>query len=226
MKGPHVMRHKPGIWNAVWSDMFIESTFMRYGHGAGGIIGITLKPSALKKWAFSMHICPLLKQDVAEMSKGYKETEVTTHKEEKPSRVRADHQDRLKILEKLQLSIDRLDSSNHPDGILNVVTGLIALSIVNVEQAVKIGKAKMESFENALPSGFHGPISKQVVTMNAAKKSMTVGGKDVYDVNLIYTRVLGLQQSRDIDLADILKHELSPLPTSIFKETDEMRMAT
>ena len=64
MKGHHVMRHKPGIWNAVWSDMFIESTFMRYGHGAGGIIGITLKPSALKKWAFSMHICSQLKQDV------------------------------------------------------------------------------------------------------------------------------------------------------------------
>ena len=39
MKGHHVMRHKPGVWNAIWSDMFIESTHMRYGHGAGGIIG-------------------------------------------------------------------------------------------------------------------------------------------------------------------------------------------
>ena len=44
IKGLHVMRLKPGIWNAVWSDMFIESTFMRYGHGAGGIIGMILKP--------------------------------------------------------------------------------------------------------------------------------------------------------------------------------------
>lgn len=35
MKGNHVMRHTPGIWNGIWSDMYIESTFMRYGHEAG-----------------------------------------------------------------------------------------------------------------------------------------------------------------------------------------------
>ena len=35
LKGKHVMRHNRGIWNAIWSDMFIESTFMRYGHQAG-----------------------------------------------------------------------------------------------------------------------------------------------------------------------------------------------
>jgi hypothetical protein len=104
MKGHHVMRHQPGIWNAVWSDMFIESTFMRYGHGAGSIIGITLKPAALKKWAFSMHICSQLEEDVTGMAMGYKEKEVTTHKEEKPSRIRADNQDRVNIREKLQLS--------------------------------------------------------------------------------------------------------------------------
>ena len=94
------------LWNAIWSDMYIESTFMRYGHCAGGIIGITLKPSALKKWAFSMHICSKLEEDVTEMTSGNKEMEVTTHKEEKPSQIRADNQDRAKIKDKLQLSID------------------------------------------------------------------------------------------------------------------------
>ena len=40
-KGKHVMRHMNGLWNGMWSDMFIESTFMRYGHGRAGIVGIT-----------------------------------------------------------------------------------------------------------------------------------------------------------------------------------------
>jgi len=226
MEGYHVMRHRPGIWNAIWSDMFIESTFMRYGHGVGGIIGITLNSSALKKWAFSMHIFSQLEEDVTEMTKGYKETEVTTHKEEKPSRMRADEQDRLKIREKLQMSIDPLEASDHPDAVVNVVSGLISPANINVQNAVVIGNKQKQSFEKSLPSGFYGPISKQVVTMNAAKRSVKVGGKDVYDVNLIYSRVLGLQQSRDIDLADILRHELSPLPTSLFKETGELRIAT
>ena len=41
----------------------------------------------------------------------------------------------------------------------------------------------MQVFENALPSGFHGPISKQVTTMNTTKKYVKVVGKDIYDVN-------------------------------------------
>lgn len=40
MKGSHVLRHKQGIWNGIWSDMFIESTFMRFGHGKVGIMEV------------------------------------------------------------------------------------------------------------------------------------------------------------------------------------------
>ena len=43
MYGEYVMRHDPGVWNAIWSDMFIESTFIRYGHGKRDVIGVTLK---------------------------------------------------------------------------------------------------------------------------------------------------------------------------------------
>ena len=55
MQGKHTMRHKPRLWNGTWSDMWIETTFMRYGHGPKCIIGISLKPEALKRWAYSMH---------------------------------------------------------------------------------------------------------------------------------------------------------------------------
>jgi len=57
MKGEHITRHIRGIWNGIWSDQFIESTFMRYGHSSGGIIGITLKEETLKVWALSPHLC-------------------------------------------------------------------------------------------------------------------------------------------------------------------------
>ena len=42
MKGELVMRHIRGIWIGIWSNMYIETTFMVYSHGKGGIIGITL----------------------------------------------------------------------------------------------------------------------------------------------------------------------------------------
>jgi len=226
LKGDHVMRHKPGLWNGIWSDMFIESTFMRYGHGARGIIGITLKPSALKRWALSMHACTKIVKGVADMTRGYKEVDVTSHKEEKPSRIHGDNQDRSKIREKLQLCIQPLDNDDHPKGLVNIQTGQIQPESVNVEHAVDIGKAQMIAFESSLPSGFNAPLSKKVVTMAVTKKSIKVGGKDVYDVNLIYSRVLGLQQTRDIDLPTVLKHELAPMPTSMFKENGTMRIAS
>lgn len=62
LKGEHVMRHNTGLWNGLWSDTFIETTFMHYGKGpggivvgvaggivAGGIVGVTLKPSTVKR---------------------------------------------------------------------------------------------------------------------------------------------------------------------------------
>ena len=57
VEGNHVMRHKKGIWNGISSDMFIESTFMRYGHSKTGVIGTTLKSETTKVWALSRHVC-------------------------------------------------------------------------------------------------------------------------------------------------------------------------
>ena len=38
MKGEHTMHHNPCRSNGVSSDMFIESNYMSYGHGPGGVV--------------------------------------------------------------------------------------------------------------------------------------------------------------------------------------------
>lgn len=59
MKDEHTvaMHHNAGLFNCIWSDMEIETTFMRYCHDKNGIIGITLQPETLKTWAYSIHAC-------------------------------------------------------------------------------------------------------------------------------------------------------------------------
>ena len=47
MKGQHTIHHKPGIFNDIWSDMAIETAYMRYG--------LTMRPEALKTWVMSIH---------------------------------------------------------------------------------------------------------------------------------------------------------------------------
>ena len=82
MKGEHVMRHQKGLWTAIWSDMIIETTFMRYGKGPCGLIGVTLKPKAVQKWANSLHIGTHVLTDLDEMRDRDFLKEKTVHKEE------------------------------------------------------------------------------------------------------------------------------------------------
>ena len=49
MKGKYAMRHQEGNRNEIWSDIFIETTFMRYQKGPGGIVGVILNPNVVKK---------------------------------------------------------------------------------------------------------------------------------------------------------------------------------
>ena len=114
LKGEHVMRHIPGLWNAIWSDMFIESTFMRYGHGKKGIVGVTLKPETLKVWALGLHLCGSIEHSLDDMINGDTETVARTHKEEGKSRKKNDAEDRDGIKKKLKDIIHPLKPESHP----------------------------------------------------------------------------------------------------------------
>ena len=59
------------------------------------------------------------------------------------------------------------------------------------------------------------------------KKSIKVGTVKVYDTNRIYSRFIGLQASdRPVDTADLLAHELAPVPPALFTDDRELRTAS
>ena len=147
----------------------------------------------------------------------------TTHKEEDPGRMTSDASDRQKIKEALQNCIDPLATDNHPPGLMNVVTGLHATDKVNADESIKIGREQMTEFESGWPTSFNKTLTKNVTMMTSAKKSIKLDGQPVYDTELIYTRVICLQQYRDIDITDVLSYELSPVPASLFDESGAMR---
>ena len=224
MKGEHVMHHVPGLWNGIWSDMFIETTSMRYVHGPGGIIGINLKPETLKTWALGLHICSRLEQDISLVGKEQHISQ-EAHKEEMKARTASDGADRQSIQDKLKLCIDPLDPTSHPPSIVNIVSGQVADNTVNVQDAVVIGTKQMQEFEKGWPEGFRSTISKKVKNVSDNKKHIKVGSQKVYDTSVIYSRVIGIQaSSRDIDIKKVLSHGLAPVPTSMFHDSDAMRI--
>ena len=59
--------------------------------------------------------------------------------------------------------------------------------------------------------------------MATSKKSIKIDGLPFYDTELIYTRLLGLQKSCDLNIKEVLANELSAIPPALFDENGDMR---
>ena len=225
MKGQHAIHLRDGIWNGIWSDMAIETTWMKKGHGPGkllalkeffnkmltfiicfvltsfcfseGIIGSTNKPETVKVWTYSYHDCLMLTDGLDEM----RDTDVAnvqlSHKEEGKARIKSDSLDRKALREKLDLCIDPLNPDEHPSGLVNVVTGEVMRNeAINVDQAIELGKKQQEEFEAKWPESFYTPIPATVTTWSANKNAINVCGQKIVDTGIFYARALALQASK------------------------------
>ena len=152
MKGEHTTHHQKGYWNGLCSDMFIETTFMRYGNGPGGLIGITLKPKSV-----SLHTCTTMLHDLNKMRDHHKSSpDEQKHKEEMPARIKKDNSDRLKIKRKIEECISPLDTIKHPPELINISSGKInSDKSVNAEDAALIGEKEIQTFTKNLPESLH-----------------------------------------------------------------------
>lgn len=81
-------------------------------------------------------------------------------------------------------------------------------------------------FSAALPGAFYQPLKRKVITMEASKSSIKVGGKNVYDMEMFYARMLVISQKRDGQLQEFFQLELSPVPSSLFDEFGDMSKGT
>ena len=76
------------------------------------------------------------------------------------------------------------------------------------------------------PYGFHDTINKTVNTMAVTRKHLKLGDVKVFDTETIYARAMGLQSShRSLDADNIMAHELSLYPSSMFDADGQLREA-
>ena len=175
-----------------------------------------MKPDTLKTWVLNRHMCSQLMQDVAELRCKSNETNVQNcHKEEANARIENDKKDKEAVKNKLELCLHPIKPETHPQNLVNVMNGCFAVQQVNVDMAVTIGYNQLVEFEESLPTGFWKPIERKIKTMVAGKKGITVGPRILYDTELIFSRVIGLEASLgEVDFRDVLSYELAPIPTA------------
>ena len=192
-----------------------------------------MNQSALKTWAYSLHMCSKLAKAIEDMS-DFDKGDKMIHKEEMPYRINGDKEDRKKLKEKIEYSINVFqmdddddyddDAKNQNQDLINIVTGKIASKSVNVDSSIAIGERQACEFEASWPDGFYEPISKKIVVMSDGSNHITANQKPVFDTALIYSRILCLQTVRNVDLPDVFKYELAPVPTSLFEDNGDMRI--
>ncbi|KAG1666659.1 hypothetical protein GQR58_018790 [Nymphon striatum] len=70
-------------------------------------------------------------------------------------------------------------------------------------------------------------IEGMIETLVTLKKHVPVGSDRLFDIELIYSRIIGVQASaRNLNLQDLFSYELAPVPTSMFKDSGAIRFMT
>ena len=82
----------------------------------------------------------------------------------------------------------------------------------------------MKEFEAVLPQRFHTTIQKTLVTMKEMEKKVKTGNV-VYNIEVVYSRVMCLLNAKQIDLKDLFKYKLSPVPLSLYDKNGDSRLA-
>lgn len=67
LDGEHAMWHQNGIWNSIWSDMMIETTVMRFGHGPNGMAGLTFNEKSFSCWAKSLNLFSVIESNLLDL---------------------------------------------------------------------------------------------------------------------------------------------------------------
>lgn len=174
------VRHIPGLYNSPWTDMFIETTYMRLGHGPAGAVGVATVYGQRVKWALSFALSGELSHSVRVMSNTEQDTHHIRHKEEAECRIKADQTDRQSLDNTLDVCINTSDVSHPYGALMNIVTGQIAHPDANADDAVSLGKKAMGDFKgHGWPESFYGPLGKLVITMDVKKKHVLVGKERV-----------------------------------------------
>ena len=115
--------------------------------------------------------------------------------------------------------------SKHQSGSCCLDSQELCQHIVQKKSLAKVNFAKRGVFHFMILIIY--TVSLGVKKKKKKKKSIKVGAAKVYDTNLIYSRVIGLQASdRPVDITDLLAHELAPVPPALFIESGELRTAS
>jgi hypothetical protein len=205
-------------------DQTIEQTINRDTKSKGGIIGFSVNKGAVQRWLLTSHERAAITQACREMTGLCLSNNEDVVKEMGKARMAVDEKDVKKVQSILHNWINPFTSSDTED-ISHLASGLTAPKKIEEDllMAHDKGKEAMVTFFSkrllTTQVPFHDPISKLKLANFASPTLSTVkiSGRDVMikaDRNL-FARLLVVAQTRSMDLREVFKYSLGPLPWSL-----------
>lgn len=187
------------------------------------MIGVTTNDRSVSIWVNSHHLCGELLTELENLRSRQNQSSSTKHKEEGKGRIISDCQDRSKIKATLGKCIHPLKIESHSSSnvLVNIYIGEESDASTNVHNALSIWKKQMETFQADLPDSFRSTLTSKVVLMSSVKDKTKKKKSDEgqYNNDLIFSRVLLLLETNQIDFDDLFDYELAAVPTSLFDES-------
>ena len=204
-------------------DQTIEQTPNRSTKTKGGTVGFSLRKGAVQRWMITAHSRAAFVDKCRKMTTGVQESQRRLHKEKSSARMKREEEDVKKVLKVISNWRNLFEPSVE---LLSISSGYVASE--SMKQGLLLAKEKGTTALTAFAeerlvtnsTGFFQTLPKLKLGSfrDAQKKtSVTAGDRNVIiraDRNL-FARLLVIGQSRQMDLKELLTHELGPLPWSL-----------
>ena len=165
-----------------------------------------------------------------------KQTTAKNHAEHGKTRMARDEQDVIKIVEYVAESQNPFDLDTVPDELVNITTGLVASpevslglgNFLEVAQKRNITFVEKRLVVDRTLSFWDTDKRSKTPTFVNMSKSLTSNKPDktMMDSEVLFRRLLAVSKQRDVNLEQVLSHELAPVPPSLFNDDGTMRKTT
>ncbi|CAG9762726.1 unnamed protein product [Ceutorhynchus assimilis] len=216
-------------FNCVASDMALEQTINRDCKSSGGVVGFTRSEPTLVRWLITRHLMGEYSSKVHDLISNFNKNSKMYSMCENLR----DEEDINKMLDLVESTwVNPFNTNNFSKDLIHIATGKVASDIVkqsisNIKEHASLNVKKFVEERLSCDGNvsFWKAVPRDQTKFFAFDKISFKQNVDRKETNpeFMFRRIISAVQFKELDLADILSYELTPVPVSIFNEDGTMR---
>ena len=242
-EGLFVAKLSKGKFNKVWMDYVLETTENKSLKGSGGIIGLTLRDSALARWFLARPVTAKFSMQFAECVCRISNQDLNLTSHHSASKSETDRFNRnVAMMDGMfdGIFVDPFNITEPPTNLVNIATGTVAPANIQESLLNCLDKGELASkifVEDrfCVPEGktrpkksFYDPLPRpNVRTFSELTKSVHIKSRNItMNPEVMYLRLLAVNSLKKVPLERVLSFENAPIPLSLFSEDGVMLSGT